>query len=228
MPMRPSVDREFDELTSTSAVRATWFACAVVALPGLFRRESAAYYLSISGGLFVAASLLTVLRPRLPPPAVSRAALAVCALLMGFASMVTGGALSPAFHSYAIVVVGAVWLVLSPAAAGASVGAVILASAGMTWAGTRGWMPDPWVAHTPWSAWATTAAASLLLALMQWFEWGRMGAALTAARDEAGRSNQAQQEAAQSKQRYKDVISTVRASSSSSRLGPMVPEHLPS
>ena len=209
MPMRPSVDREFDELTSIAAIRVTWFACAVVLLPALFIPKSAAYYLSISGGLFLVASTLTAMRRRLPPLAVSRTVLALGALALSFAAIVNGGALSPTFHSYAIVIVGAVWLVLSPAAAGVSVLALILVSAGMTWVGTRGWLPDPWVVHTAWSAWATTVAAVCVLALVQWLERDRLGAALTTARAETRRSDQAQREAAQSKQRHQDVISTV-------------------
>jgi hypothetical protein len=51
----------------------------------------------------------------------------------------------------------------------------------MTWAGIQGWLPEPMVVHDPWSRWAATAAACVLIAVVHRIELVRLRGALDSA-----------------------------------------------
>ena len=207
--MQQPVDHDFDELTARSALASLWLAGALVGVPALVIPASSAFYAIISGMLLGGAAAGTLLRRRLTPRAVSRFVLAITAVVVVVAAWLSGGTASPAFRSYAVALVGGLWLVFSPRTA--MIGTVVSVSVlgGITWASTLGWLPEPWVAHTPWSTWLTVCAACALLAAVQHLEMNRLRTSFAVARTELGRSKEAQQQAAISERRYAEVVSTV-------------------
>ena len=202
-------NRPFEVLTAQSALRSLWAAAVIVGLPAIAKPESAAYYLSLSGLLLAAAVAIQLTRHRLPPRQLSRLVLATGSTAGLFAAFVTGGADSPAYQSYAIVVVGGAWLVLDPLGAVVAAAITIAVGPALIWADHAGVLPAPWVVHSTWSRWATAAAACALLAVVQRLEFRRLRTAVDTAQVQLARAEQAQIDVARERSRYADVVSTV-------------------
>ena len=202
-------DGDFDDLTARSAVTCLWFAGAIVMVPALAVPASARFYVFEAAMLLSGAGMLTWLRPRLRPRVITGLTLALMAIVTGSAMWVTGGTASPALRSYAVAIVGGYWLVLGPTGATAATLITVAAMAAVTWADTHGLLPAPWVVHTPWSLWLTTAASCALLAVMQRLEVHRVRAAFATAQTELKRSEQAERQAALSERRFAEVVATV-------------------
>jgi signal transduction histidine kinase/ActR/RegA family two-component response regulator len=205
----PEPNRSLDELTARSAMLSLWAAGAIVGLPALARPESAAYYLSLSAVLFAAAVGLHLTRRRMSNRMLARVILLTGSFVGLFAAIVTGGTESPAYQSYAVVVIGSAWLVFEPAAASLAVAVTVAAGPALIWAGQAGWLPTPWVRHTTWSRWLTAAAACTLFAVVQRLELKRLRTAVEAAQAELTRREHAQVEVARGEARYAEVVSTV-------------------
>lgn len=208
-PATARLNREFDERTARSALTSLWLAVVIVGIPVLIRPESAGYYGIQVGVLLTVAVGLSVSRRWLSPRLLAGTVLGVGTLGIAAATWLTGGPSSPAYHAYAVVIVGGIWLVLPPWQASLATAAVVVSSAAMTSAAVAGLLPSPWVEHTAWSQWLTTSVACLLLAAVQRLEVDRLRSALDAARDQLRRSEAAQQLAAEIERRYADVVATV-------------------
>ena len=208
-PDPPRADDRFDELTARSALRSLSVAALVVAVPAVFRTDAAWYYLAQAGSLLGFAAVLAAARRFMRPQTVARNVLCGAALVVAVTSWVSGGAASAAFHAYSVALVGGTWLVLPPLAAlGTTVG-IIGYGAVLALATSRGWIPEPWVVHSPWSIWLTTSGAALLVALVQWLEVHRLRASKAEVTRELERSEAAQRQLASSQQRYAEIVSTV-------------------
>jgi hypothetical protein len=112
--LHASADRQFDATTTTSAIRTLWVTGLLITLPAVVRPEMATYYLTFSVGLLVMAASLTRRRDRLAHRVLARTVVACGTGLAAVSAVLTGGSQSPAYQSYAVVIVGAVWLVLEP------------------------------------------------------------------------------------------------------------------
>ncbi len=198
----------FDELTARSALRSLAVTGVAIVLLALLRPDAAAYYLLLGGVVLAGAAVLFVLRRRLRPHTVARGVLVIGTATVVVAAVLSGGAFSPAYHAFTVALVGAAWLVLSPAAALTATTLSIGLGAILAALTARQSMPAPWTLHTPWSVWLTTALGSMLIALVEWLEVHRLRASEAALTSELDRSAAAQQQAARSEQRYAEVVST--------------------
>ncbi|MEZ5420788.1 MAG: ATP-binding protein [Vicinamibacterales bacterium] len=198
----------FDELTARSALRSLLIAGLAVAVPAVVRPDAAWYYLAQSAALLGGAAVLRAARGVLRPAAIARAVLVVAAAVVAVTSWVSGGASSAAFHAYSVALIGGTWLVLPQRSAMAATAAVIGAGAVLALATARHWIPAPWVVHSPWSIWLTTATAGVLIALVQWLEVHRLRAANAAVMRELERSEAAQRQLAHSERRFAEIVST--------------------
>ncbi len=198
----------FDDLTARSALRSLAAAGLAVASPALVRPDAAAYYL-VQGGLLLAGTFgLFMMRRRLAPRRIGQGVIAVGAMVVVAASLMSGGSFSPAYHAYSVALVGGAWLVLAPRAALAATALIIAAGGLLALATSSGWVAAPWLVHTPVSIWLTTSTAVVLTALVQWMEVHRLRASHDAVNAELGRSELAQRQAARSEQRYAEIVST--------------------
>jgi signal transduction histidine kinase/ActR/RegA family two-component response regulator len=207
--MQHLFDRDFNALTARSALICLWLAGAVVMVPALALPASTRFYLFEGAMLLTSAAVLTLLRRRLAPRVTTGLILAVMAVVTTSATWVTGGPESPALRSYAVAIVGGYWLVLGPTGATIATLVTVATMAVVTWADTQGWLPAPWVVHTPWSLWLTTATSCALLAVMQRLEVHRVRTAFRTAQTELQRSEQAERHAALSERRFAEVVATV-------------------
>ena len=174
-PAGPALARPaFDEFAARSALRSLLFAGLVVSAPALIRPEFARYYLLQGGVLLASAAVLYAVRRRFAPRTLARAVIGVGAMVVALAAWVSGGAFSPAYHAYAVTMVGASWLVSNPRMALAATLAISGIGAALAAATSAGWTPDPWIVHSSWTSWATTSSAGAIMAVIQWLEVHRL------------------------------------------------------
>ena len=202
------LDGGFDELTARSALRSLAITGVAIALLAALRPDAARYYLLLGGVVLACSTVLFALRRRLRPQMVARGVLVIGTLTVVVAAVLSGGAFSPAYHAFAVALVGGAWLVLSPRAALGATALSIALGAILAALTARGTISEPWIVHTPWSVWLTTTLGSMLIALVQWLELHRLRASAGALKAELGRSEAAQLQAARSEQRYAEVVST--------------------
>ncbi|MEZ5416663.1 MAG: ATP-binding protein [Vicinamibacterales bacterium] len=164
----------FDEFAARSALRSLLFAAVLVLAPAAVRPEFARYYLLQGGLLLAATGVFYALRHRLSARHLARAVLVVGVSVVALAAWVSGGSFSPAYHAYAVALVGAVWLVAPPRVALMATAGMAVLGAVLALATAAAWTPAPWITHTPWTAWATTSTASALIAVVQWLEVHRL------------------------------------------------------
>ena len=205
----PQTEPGFDAFAARSALRSLIVTSVIVALPAAVRTESAGYYLTQGGLLFAGALGLLATRDRLGPQGVARGVLVIGWTVAASAAWFSGGAFSPAFHAYSVALTGGAWLALGPRGAVVStIGAGVVG--GLLAAATAyGWTPRPWIVHTPWTAWLTTATACAVIAVVQWLELHRLRATNTRLHDELDRADAAQRRITDNELRYADIVSTV-------------------
>ena len=204
-PVQPG----FDAFAARSALRSLLVTSIIVALPAFVRTESASYYLTQGGLLLVGATGLLATRRWLGPQGVARGVLVVGWVVAATAAWFSGGAFSPAFHAYSVALTGGAWLALGPRGAIVSTAGAVVVGGLLAAATAAGWTPRPWITHTPWTAWLTTATASAVIAVVQWLELQRLRSANARLHDELARVDAAQRRIADSERRYADIVSTV-------------------
>jgi signal transduction histidine kinase/ActR/RegA family two-component response regulator len=197
-----------DDLTARSALRSLVVASVFVVVPAVLRPESARYYAAQGAALLAGALVLAALRHRLGPKMVARATLGLAAIVVSVSAWVSGGVGSGVYHSYAVALTAAAWIVFEPPAAVAATATIIAVGGGFVVATARQWIPTPWVVHAPVHLWVTTSTAVALVALVQWLEVHRLRASQSALRSLLLRSERAQRQALESEQRYAEVVST--------------------